>query len=52
MSDSRKILLGVCLWVVGITGLHLGLNFSWSVLLNDRLPENQRKLYVAYIPVT
>ncbi len=52
MSDARKIILGVGIWVVGITGLHLGLNFSWPVLLNDRLPENQRKLYVAYIPVT
>ncbi len=52
MSDSRKIFLGMCLWVAGITGLHLGLNFNWSVLLNDRLPESQRKLYVAYIPVT
>ena len=52
MSDARKIVLGVSVWVLGITALHLTLNFSWSVLLNDRLPENQRKLYVAYIPVT
>jgi hypothetical protein len=52
LSDSRKIFLGLALWIVGITGLHLWLNFSWSVLLNDRLPEHQRKLYVAYIPVT
>src|SRR2546427_1905649 len=28
------------------------LNFGWSALLNDRLPEDQRKLNVAYIPVT
>ena len=52
LSDARKLILGVGFWVLGITGLHLWLNFSWSILLNDRLPENQRKLYVAYIPVT
>ena len=52
LSDGRKIFLGMGFWVFAVTGLHLGLNFNWSVLLNDRLPENQRKLYVAYIPVT
>jgi hypothetical protein len=52
LSDSRKLILGVGVWVLGITALHLWLNFNWSVLLNDRLPENQRRMYVAYIPVT
>ena len=52
MSDSRKIFLGVAVWVVGLTGLHLGLNMNWSVILNDRLPEAVRRLNVAYIPVT
>ena len=52
MSDSRKIVLGVSAWLIGLTGLHLGLNMNWSVILNDRLPEAVRRLNVAYIPVT
>jgi len=39
-------------WLVVITGLHFGMNVDWNVLLNDRLPVAQRKLNVAYIPVT
>jgi hypothetical protein len=35
-----------------MTGLHMGLNMNWSVIMNDRLPEAQRRLNVAYIPVT
>jgi hypothetical protein len=52
MTDTRKILLGVIGWVAAITAAHLTLNVNWQVLLNDRLPESQRKLNVAYIPVT
>ncbi len=39
-------------WLVVITGAHFALNVDWNVLLNDRLPIAQRKLNVAYIPVT
>ena len=39
-------------WLVVITGLHFGMNVDWNVRLNDRLPVAQRKLNVAYIPVT
>ena len=35
-----------------ITGLHLWLNFDWESYLNDYRPERERKLNVAYIPVT
>ena len=52
MTDSRKVILGVALWVGAVSALHLRLNFDWSVYLNDRLPESQRKLNVAFIPVT
>ncbi len=52
MKDSRKILLGIVGWVAVISGLHFKLNFDWKVLLNDRLPENERRLNVGYIPVT
>lgn len=52
VSDSKKIVLGVLAWMVVVSGLHLGLNINWSVILNDRLPEAVRRLNVAYIPVT
>ena len=52
MKDSKKVLLGILLWIAGVTALHLALNFNWQVLLNERLPEDKRRLNVAYIPVT
>jgi hypothetical protein len=48
----KRILSAVAAWLVVISALHMTLNVNWSVLLNDRLPEAQRKLNVAYIPVT
>jgi hypothetical protein len=52
MSSTRKITLAVLAWVAVITTAHLATNVDWNVLLNDRLPVEQRKLNVAYIPVT
>jgi len=52
MTNTRKITLAVLAWVAIITAVHLGTNVDWNVLLNDRLPESERKLNVAYIPVT
>jgi hypothetical protein len=52
MNDSKRAFLGASLWTGAVSALHLRLNFDWSVMLNDRLPEDKRKLYVAYIPVT
>jgi hypothetical protein len=52
MTATRKIVLLVSAWVVVITAAHLATNVDWKVLLNDRLPESERKLNVAYIPVT
>jgi hypothetical protein len=52
MTSTRKITLAVLAWVTVITAAHLATNVDWKVLLNDRLPENERKLNVAYIPVT
>ena len=48
----KKIVVGLALWLAIISAAHMALNVNWSVLLNDRLPEEKRKLYVAYIPVT
>lgn len=42
----------VAVWLVAITAAHLVLNVNWPVLLNERLPESERRLNVAYIPVT
>ncbi len=52
LSDWKKISLIVAGWVVLVSGLHLALNTNWKVLLNDRLPPDERKLNVGYIPVT
>ncbi|MDQ3281121.1 MAG: hypothetical protein M3Q69_06890 [Acidobacteriota bacterium] len=52
MNPTRRILVAVAVWVAIITAAHLATNVDWKVLLNDRLPERERKLNVAYIPVT
>ena len=49
MNRIASIAMG---WLVAITAAHLALNVDWNILLNDRLPAAQRKLNVAYIPVT
>jgi hypothetical protein len=49
---SRKIAFAVAAWVVLITAAHMTANVDWTVLLNERLPEGERKLNVAFIPVT
>ena len=48
----RKFVAVLSVWIVAITGLHLWLNFDWESFLNDSRPERERKLNVAYIPVT
>jgi NitT/TauT family transport system substrate-binding protein len=52
MSDKKKVLRVVLAWLVTVTGLHLWLNFDWDSFLNDFRPEAERRLNVAYIPVT
>jgi hypothetical protein len=52
MTPTRKIALSVLAWVAVITAAHMATNVDWSVVLNERLPERERKLNVAYIPVT
>ena len=52
MTNTKRITTGLLLWTGFISVLHLWLNFDWSAVLNDRLPEDKRKLNVAYIPVT
>lgn len=52
VTRGRKIAAGIAAWIIAITGLHFAWNVNWSVILNDRLPLDKRKLNVAYIPVT
>jgi hypothetical protein len=48
----KKLSLAITAWILAITAAHFALNVNWQVLTNDRLPEAERKLNVAYIPVT
>jgi hypothetical protein len=48
----NKLVVTLAVWVAAITGLHLWLNFDWQSFLNDSRQEAERKLNVAYIPVT
>ena len=45
-------LLAVTAWIAIVTAAHLATNVEWDVLLNERLPMKERKLNIAYIPVT
>ena len=51
MSPKKIVLFGAA-WLVLISGLHAWLNVNWDVALNDFRPPAQRKIVVAYIPVT
>ena len=52
MTDARKLGLGMGAWVLLVSTLHLSLNVDWKSFWNEYLPEAERKLNVAYIPVT
>jgi NitT/TauT family transport system substrate-binding protein len=48
----KRPLLAFFAWAALVSALHLSINVSWGEVLNDFLPLEQRKLNVAYIPVT
>lgn len=52
MSLKKKMLLVACGWLVLISALHGYLNVNWPAVLNDYRPLAQRKITVAYLPVT
>ncbi|MEO6816335.1 MAG: ABC transporter substrate-binding protein [Edaphobacter sp.] len=52
MKLKTKILFGAIAWLVIITVLHGYLNVNWAAVLNDYRPLSQRKITVAYLPVT
>ena len=48
----KRIAIWLFVWTAAISALHAWLNVSWAEIFNDRLPPGERKLNVAYIPVT
>jgi NitT/TauT family transport system substrate-binding protein len=52
MSSKKKVLLFGFAWLALISALHGYLNVNWPAVLNDHLPLEERKITVAYIPVT
>ena len=52
MNDMARILTGAAVWAGLISVAHGALNVEWTSIINDRLPEEERKLNVAYLPVT
>lgn len=52
MNLRNKLLLFAAAWLVVITSLHAYLNVNWPAVLNDYRPLSERKITVAYLPVT
>lgn len=52
MSSKYRVGLAAVAWLVVISALHGYLNVNWAAVLNEYKPLNQRKITVAYIPVT
>jgi hypothetical protein len=50
--SPRKLAAALILWVLTLTVLHVSLNVRWDSVVNEWRPESERKLNVAYIPVT
>jgi NitT/TauT family transport system substrate-binding protein len=52
MSLKVKVILGAFAWIVLISVFHGWLNVSWATVLNEYRPLAERKIIVAYVPVT
>ncbi len=52
MSFKSKFLVAAVGWLLLISGLHAYINVNWTAVLNDYRPVSERKITVAYIPVT
>lgn len=50
--SPRSLALRVLLWTLTVSVLHGVLNVRWEGLVNELRPAHERKLNVAYIPVT
>ncbi len=52
MSLKKRALLCALGWLMAISLLHGYLNVNWAAVFNEYRPASQRKITVAYIPVT
>lgn len=52
MHFKTRLLAMVAAWAALVSIAHLALNVDWSQWRNSRLPGDERKFNVAYIPVT
>jgi NitT/TauT family transport system substrate-binding protein len=52
MQLKTKALILVFAWLIVISAMHSWLNVNWAAVLNDYRPIEQRKITVAYLPVT
>jgi NitT/TauT family transport system substrate-binding protein len=52
MQTKTKIIIFGVGWLLLISGLHAYLNVNWAAVLNDYRPTQDRKITVAYLPVT
>jgi NitT/TauT family transport system substrate-binding protein len=51
-KQTKRVVLTVVAWLTVVSGLHMWLNMDWSSVRNEWRVEEERKLNVAYIPVT
>jgi NitT/TauT family transport system substrate-binding protein len=52
MQLKSKVMVFGLGWLVIISGLHAWLNVNWAAVLNEYRPIQDRKITVAYLPVT
>ena len=52
MNYRRGLFLFVTAWLIVISTLHACLNVNWAAVLNQYRPPAERKITVAYLPVT
>ena len=51
-KQMKRVVMTVAAWLVVLSGLHLWMNLDWSSVRNEWRTEGERKLNIAYIPVT
>ena len=52
MDRKRSLVLFSVGWLIVISALHASLNVNWAAVLNEYRPPSERKITVAYLPVT
>ena len=52
MNFKRSLIVFAAGWLIVISALHACLNVNWPAVLNEYRPSAERKITVAYLPVT